>query len=225
MELMQSLRTSKPDAVETLLRNIIEQNVNGRNLSMNMARTLFYELQATMIKSTASDHVEPVLHAVHAGDLSKCGSIQEMSEYTIRLCHQVCRVQKGAEPSKRYRQLKEQLIEFIDANYHNHALSLHYFAVKFDVSDSYISKFFKNELHYNFYPYLNQIRIRNAKKLLIETAKTVKEISYSVGYVDDNVFRRVFKKYEFVTPCEFRLDHQKYKVEKKMLVYETDGMR
>ncbi|MDN5276313.1 MAG: two-component system, response regulator YesN [Clostridiales bacterium] len=77
-------------------------------------------------------------------------------------------------------------------------------AAKFNLSPYYFSRTFKKVFGYNFSDYLNLIRINKAKELLKDDSLSVKEICYLVGYNDPNYFSKVFKKYEGVTPTEYR---------------------
>jgi two-component system response regulator YesN len=47
--------------------------------------------------------------------------------------------------------------------------------------------------------------MENAKKLLREGKKAIKEISLEVGYTDQNYFSKAFKKYYNKSPTEFGL--------------------
>jgi len=77
-------------------------------------------------------------------------------------------------------------------------------AAKFNLSPYYFSRTFKKVFGYNFSDYLNLIRINKAKELLKDDSLSIKEICYLVGYSDPNYFSKVFKKYEGVTPTEYR---------------------
>ena len=55
-----------------------------------------------------------------------------------------------------------------------------------------------------FIEYLTRIRITYAKELLARPEYSIKEICVNAGYGDPNYFSRIFKKYEGVTPSEFR---------------------
>lgn len=77
-------------------------------------------------------------------------------------------------------------------------------AAKFNLSPYYFSRTFKKVFGYNFSDYLNLIRINRAKELLKDASLSVKEIGYLVGYNDPNYFSKVFKKYEGITPTEYR---------------------
>jgi|GEM_PF-857973 len=77
-------------------------------------------------------------------------------------------------------------------------------AAKFNLSPYYFSRTFKKVFGYGFSDYLNLVRINKAKELLRDDSLSVKEIGYLVGYNDPNYFSKVFKKYEGVTPTEYR---------------------
>lgn len=52
----------------------------------------------------------------------------------------------------------------------------------------------------NFLAYLTNIRMEQAKKLLLSTDLSIAEVSERSGYGDYRVFTKVFKKSEGVTP-------------------------
>ena len=58
----------------------------------------------------------------------------------------------------------------------------------------------------NFLAYLTDIRMENAKKLLLSTSLSIAEISEQCGYGDYRVFTKVFKKSEGTTPSRYRRD-------------------
>jgi len=53
--------------------------------------------------------------------------------------------------------------------------------------------------------YRTSIRIKRAKEMLLQTDMRISEIAELVGYVDQNYFTRVFKKYTGVLPSEYRM--------------------
>ena len=73
-----------------------------------------------------------------------------------------------------------------------------------NISSYYFSKLFKQETGENYVEYLSGVRIENAKKMLSDSEASIKEISYSVGFSDPNYFSRAFKKYEGVSPTEYK---------------------
>lgn len=83
-------------------------------------------------------------------------------------------------------------------------ISLNLLAEKFHLSAQYISQLFKSEIGVNFLAYLTNIRMEQAKKLLLSTAMSIAEISEKCGYSDYRVFTKAFKKSEGATPSQYR---------------------
>lgn len=84
-------------------------------------------------------------------------------------------------------------------------LSLNEIAEELHVTTAYLSRLFKEHLDINFKEYLTTYRLTKAKELLSDTLLPVKTIGERVGYPNPMAFNRVFKKYEGITPREFKL--------------------
>ncbi|MFX3675214.1 MAG: response regulator [Paenisporosarcina sp.] len=96
-------------------------------------------------------------------------------------------------------QIKQYIIE------HSHKdISLETLARKVDLSPIYISKMFKEKLGINYIDFLTECRIEKAKKLLSDPEKSLKEITFEVGYHEPNYFSKVFKKMCGISPKEYR---------------------
>ncbi|MGB2993235.1 MAG: helix-turn-helix domain-containing protein, partial [Paenisporosarcina sp.] len=88
---------------------------------------------------------------------------------------------------------------------HSHEdISLDALGRKVDLSPIYISKMFKEKLGINYIDFLTECRIEKAKKLLSNPEKSLKEITFEVGYHEPNYFSKVFKKMCSVSPKEYR---------------------
>lgn len=72
------------------------------------------------------------------------------------------------------------------------------------ISSSYFISRFTKEYGMPPYRYLTQIRIGQAKHLLLETGISISEIARSVGYADPFCFSRVFRKHTGMSPSKFR---------------------
>lgn len=100
--------------------------------------------------------------------------------------------------------IRENIERYIQNNFGDD-LSMQDAARAMNYSDAYFCKLFKQCFKVNFSTYLNEYRVEHAKKLLAETAGSIKEISISCGYADSNYFTRVFRRITGMTPSEFRL--------------------
>lgn len=52
--------------------------------------------------------------------------------------------------------------------------------------------------------YLTEVRLEHAKELLKTTDMKSYEIAFAVGYENPSYFSKIFKKYENMTPNEYR---------------------
>ena len=92
---------------------------------------------------------------------------------------------------------------FIDRNF-NRDLTLEEVSREVHVSPYYFSKLFKEQTGDNFINYLTRRRVETAKQLLADGRLNVKTICNEIGYNDPNYFSRLFKRFEGVTPTEYR---------------------
>jgi YesN/AraC family two-component response regulator len=90
------------------------------------------------------------------------------------------------------------------SHYADKELSLVKAADDFRMTPPYLSTYFKQQTGYNFSDYLNRLRIRQAKELLADGKHAIQEIADRVGYNNVNSFIRIFKKYESVTPGQYK---------------------
>jgi AraC-type DNA-binding domain-containing proteins len=72
------------------------------------------------------------------------------------------------------------------------------------ISTFYLAKIFKEITGYPVIEYFNKIKFDQAKVMLIEGDKRVKEIAHILGFADEFYFSRSFKKVEGVSPSEYR---------------------
>ncbi|QUI22246.1 AraC family transcriptional regulator [Vallitalea pronyensis] len=100
------------------------------------------------------------------------------------------------------------MIKMVKHHIHQHYmdtnLSVSQLACKFKVDMSILSKKFKKDCGINLSDYIHLERLKIAKPMIIETNDTIKTIAIKCGYLNSDVFIRVFKRYEGITPGKFR---------------------
>jgi len=67
-------------------------------------------------------------------------------------------------------------------------------------------RLFKKRMKKHFLEYLNEVRISNACKLLIETDLSISEVAYDCGYKTVSNFNKLFKKIVGTTPKTYKLN-------------------
>lgn len=71
-------------------------------------------------------------------------------------------------------------------------------------SKFHFSRLFKHFTDMSFYDYLNQRRVKEAEKLLLNPSLSITEIAMRSGFSSISTFNRVFKSFKECTPTEFK---------------------
>lgn len=99
--------------------------------------------------------------------------------------------------------ISKGVIEYIHLHYMEQ-INLKQVAEKFFVNAAYLGRAFQKATGVNFNQYLNDLRITEAKKLLLQTDKLVYEIANDVGYTESKYFIMKFIQSVGKSPTEFR---------------------
>ena len=131
-------------------------------------------------------------------ELQACTDMEGMKKWFLDKTSEIC-----SNMEKEAVSIIEKAKSYIRDSYRKD-ISLDEVSREVDISPYYFSKLFKQETGGNFIEYLTEVRLRNARELLKDSQLSIKEICGESGYSDPNYFSRIFKKYEGVTPSEFR---------------------
>jgi two-component system response regulator YesN len=99
--------------------------------------------------------------------------------------------------------LIKKVQQYIKNNF-NRKITLEEAAKYVYVSPQYLSKKFKEVTGENFIDYVLETKIKRSKALLRNSNMRVKDISVQLGFTDYTYFCKVFKKYENITPLQYR---------------------
>ncbi len=72
------------------------------------------------------------------------------------------------------------------------------------MSTSYFSKSFKRVAGVGLLDYIHSLRIQRAKILLETADKSINAVAAEVGYTNSLTMIRAFKRYEGITPSEYK---------------------
>ena len=97
----------------------------------------------------------------------------------------------------------ENTIQYIVQNLAGN-LSLDTIAQELHISPSHLSRTFKKATSCSLTEYINKERIHKAKELLHNTDLLTYEIAEAVGYKDATYFSSIFRKYEGLSPSEYK---------------------
>lgn len=167
-----------------------------KNLLENSARGIAFEatqdlVQAikTIIEKEGMDRILQLISALNQLAQSNYTLITPNTFHTIA--------------SKKSELRINEVCLFIQNNF-NSNITLKQVASQIYLTESNFCKFFKKATGKTFSDYLNEIRINEASRLLLQTDKTISQISFECGFETLSYFNRVFLKKKNQTPSGFR---------------------
>jgi YesN/AraC family two-component response regulator len=104
--------------------------------------------------------------------------------------------------------LIEAVLKYLNLNY-DKDISLNSMADYISLSAPYLSKLFKDEIGENFLEYLTKMKIAKSKELLRQSEFKIAMIAEKVNLGNAQNFIRIFKKYEGLTPGQYRKEYIK----------------
>lgn len=97
----------------------------------------------------------------------------------------------------------DEVMKFISINFAS-SISLKDVAEIACMTENSFCRYFKNLTNKSFVKFLNEVRIRNAAKLLVSTNKSISEIAMEVGFPSITNFNKQFKIVQSETPKIYR---------------------
>jgi len=123
------------------------------------------------------------------------------------LCSSTFNKQDDSSESRRI----QKVINFLNNNYQKE-IRLIDVANHVNMSEVSFSRFMKRRTGKNYIEYLNDLRLGIASRYLVDSSKTISEISYDCGFNNLSNFNRIFKKRKGYTPKEFRENYSKMRI-------------
>ncbi|MEK3820905.1 MULTISPECIES: response regulator transcription factor [Cytobacillus] len=109
-------------------------------------------------------------------------------------------------------ELTDRVLFFIETNYWDPKVTLERAAEYADRNPNYISSMLAKKCGKSFRELLNETRIRQSAKLLMESEISIKEIASVCGFRNQQYFNKVFSKIKGMPPNQFRKSMHKTSV-------------
>ena len=206
-KLINFVKTGDFKNAETALNSIFDKNFPNEKLSIKMIKCFMFDLVSTILNAMNainpvmndfwSEEMDPVNHILYSE------TIHEMRSHTLDILKHVCNhiLDKRKD---RTSEITERVIVYVQKNYMDINLNISMIADELQLTPPYISKLFKEETGESLLDYINKVRLMKAKSLLASHQRSINEIARDTGYYNSNAFIRLFKKYEGITPGQFK---------------------
>ncbi len=169
-----------------LIKNMLEASARGISFKAHEA------LITAIINLTETKGVDRILKLVAILDVLSKEPTQLIAPNTF---HNVV--------SKKSELRINKVCLFIQNNFY-HKITLKQVADLIYLTESNFCKFFKKATGKTYSDYLNELRINEACRLLVQSEKTVSQISFDCGFETLSYFNRVFFTKKGMTPSGYR---------------------
>ncbi|WP_113033922.1 helix-turn-helix domain-containing protein [Paenibacillus contaminans] len=202
LRLVQAAKTGDFIKTEVYIDELLRIHTDGQPLNRETAMYVLTKLLSAAVQASEELGM-PWTDTLSYADLHRQRSYEEAVAYIKSVYRTLCQCVEG---EKRYVNEKQAklVVGYIDEHFASEDISLTLLSERFSCSGVYVSRLIKEYAGCNFVEYVNLKRIEKAKALLLSTDMLVKDIAFAVGYDHDITFRRIFKKYEEITPGEYR---------------------
>ncbi len=198
--LRYAIRAGDETAVEIAVKDICNK-MNGENASLYTFRILYNDIIHVLLSEWTGDKTEfENFYSVFS--LTQCLNIQDFNDLLCDVCKTIIDNRAGKEIKNS--KIVEQAIAYMQMHFAEPDLTMNALAEYLKVSPVTLAVEFKNEMDVRPSDYLANLRMEKAKELLANTSLLIREVSQMVGYEDDHVFMRRFKKYTGQTPGQYR---------------------
>ncbi len=204
--LLRAIKLGLCDVVDNIFNEIITDNheQDGQELPRGIVfvvvSTIYEAVEEAYGENTKKmQEYERIVKNIMSMDTeSALGVLREISNDIAR---------DNQEQSK-HNELSEKIIKYIDEMYMQSDFSLSMLAEKLDMNYSYLSRVFTEYFGVNFVSYVTNKRLDAAKELLLNSDYSVNEISERVGFIRSSAFINMFKKYNGITPGQYRKNNE-----------------
>lgn len=185
--------------VDEFINNIGENVIKSNIFRQYLAMDTYFGVVA-FVDELGLDRGEIEQFDIASGDLQDVAST---IDYFVRIITKAIEL-RNSNVKNKYSGVIEKIIEYIDEHYADDDLSLNLLASNANFSPNHLSMMFSQQTGVSFIKYLTDYRMNKAMELLRCTNKRSADIGLEVGYKDPHYFSYCFKKYQGVTPTQYR---------------------
>lgn len=210
---LQALKLVKSNDIDIVLADINMPKMNGLDFAKNakahnkdilIALVTGYDYFDYAVSALRYGVDEYLLKPVSKKDIEKVLTqmIGKLKDSKVK--SELKDISNEEENIKKDGSYKDDIQKVIDNKLANSDFSLSMLADEVNLSQSYLSRIFKQYFGMPFRDYIFNERIKQSKILLLSSDKKIYEVCESVGFDDPNYFSTIFKKATGYSPNGYR---------------------
>jgi AraC-like DNA-binding protein len=203
--IFNNLRLHLHDKMAAAVDDFVEKIKKQKELSIDNVILIFNQLMGSVIRYIVEMHINT--REIFGNEtnfyyrFSELKTIDEIQLYFKELLGRITafELRANADSKKPIKRILNYIQSNLDKTFDINALS-----DSIGLSYSHVRRVFSQETGENILSYVYKMKIETAKKLLAETHLSAGEIAGKLGFYNRQSFYRFFKKFEGMTPNEFR---------------------
>lgn len=187
--------------VEGLMDKVQKERI-GIQYIQEIHYRIYYLFTDEMTKFTKSKHPESI---IPRPNWMACRYFVTFSEWRELLCSMIKEIFEYLEQNCRAANtgIYTEVVDYVRSHY-SEQINLKRVAKKFFINASYLGRIFQKTAGISFNEYVNQLRIDEAKRLLLQTDNLIYEIANHVGFTESSYFVVKFTQEVGKSPTEYR---------------------
>ena len=168
-----------------------------KHFGMMFLSTLFDQLEDISLLKNEAAALRRDTMAAYPG----LKNVEELLNFVSEACLSSLRLCDAGDSADSH---VKRMVEYIDTHYMDPDLSVVKVSEWVHLSPIYTGALFKKSLGKSVVTYIHEVRVEQAKKMLLDDSISVKEVSIRTGYVAPDYFTRLFSKAVGVTPSKYK---------------------
>ncbi len=204
-ELMESLDSGNEKWIRQAVGNYCQQIRQMPSLTVEHAVLMLHQLTGTILQKLSERVGDEEQVMEYSRRIHRIFSIQgySLQEFEQDFGDCLCTLFGCVRQEEGGAGLYSQILAYIQEHYREN-IGANEIAEALGISYSYTRKIFKEHSGVSPSDYIHQLRIQDAKRILMESSKPVIQIAEEVGYNNDQSFLRAFKKWVGMSPAVYR---------------------
>ncbi|RIX59201.1 helix-turn-helix domain-containing protein [Paenibacillus nanensis] len=196
------LEAGRRDAFVETLGDLSDEVLGDPSVDAIQVMELYYTIAMMLLSYVNRRKLSDQISAIELMRFEGHASWQDAFAFLSRTADHLFMLRRTSEYS-RAKTVIQGICSYVE-DHIDEDLSVVRLASRFHFNPAYLSRLFKQGSGQNLSDYIEEARIRNAKRLLASGELRVHEVGARVGYESPHSFTRFFKKATGMTPQEFR---------------------
>lgn len=189
------------DAMTEFINTITKNSIDEIGLALSQLVSITFRNINVYFDDRDNEYVKSTYSPQTLFD--RFDTIYKFKDWLLKIYFDAIDVQKKRKEN-RYEDIVSKIQSFIAGNYQNANISVDDIAKIVGLSPNYVRTLFKDACGISLSTYINEIRFKKAKELLLNSSEPASRIAEMVGFPGGGYFYTAFKRFVGVSPDEFR---------------------